>query len=158
MTQAHRATRSVALIASVIAMLAGTACASNEPNAPVLDAGQVIVAERGAEILLAPGQSARVASAGLLLTFAKLVGDSRCPTMATIQCVWSGSVIVDVTAAPLVGSGPTRIVRLETLNTKDTATVAGTRLQLLRVLPEKRTLDSIPLATYRIVLQAGAPN
>lgn len=146
---AHRAAPalSIALVA---------ACASTEPSAPAADRGQVVVAQPGADVTLAVGQSAQIPLANVQVKFKRLVSDSRCPVAPTIQCVWGGSVIVDVEAGPLTGFAYVESKRLETLAGRDTVTVAGQHVRVVRVLPERTSTDSIPLATYRIVLRVGA--
>lgn len=158
MIRTHHAVRACSIVAAAALMLASTACASNDPNAPSLDVDQVVVAEKGAELTLPPGGVGRVPSANLQLHFKRLISDSRCPNHPAIQCVWGGSAAVEIEAGPITGATVVTTVRLEDLAGKDTATVLGTRLRLVRVLPERRSTDSIPLATYRIVLQAGATN
>ncbi len=140
--------------AMTIALLG--ACASTDPSAPVLDPGQVIVAQSGADVTLAVGQTAQIPSANVHVNLRRLVSDSRCPVAAHIQCVWGGSVIVDVEGGPLVGFAYVETKRLETLAGRDTATVAGQPVRLVRVLPERVSTDSIPVAAYRIVLRVGA--
>ena len=132
------------------------ACASTAPSAPVVDPGQVIVAQSGADVTLVVGQSVRVPSANLHLNLKRLASDSRCPVAANIQCVWGGSVIVEVEGGPLVGFAYVETKRFETLSPRDTATVAGQPVRLVRVLPERTSMDSIPVAAYRIVLRVGA--
>lgn len=144
------------LAAALLLSAAAAACASSEPSAPAIKADQVVVAESGAEVTLAPGQSARVTSANLLVTFTKLVSDSRCPTDPRVQCVWGGSAVAEITATPISGFAVVETRRLETLAGKDTTTTLQTPVRLVRVLPERRSTDSISGATYRIVLQVGA--
>ncbi len=141
--------------AAVLALAVLTACASSDPSAPVVDPGHVIVAESGAEVTLAIGQTARIPSANVQFSLKRLVSDSRCPVAANIQCVWGGSVSVDVEGGPLVGHAYAETRRLETLGGRDTTTVAGQPVRLVRVLPERTATDSIPVATYRIVLRVG---
>lgn len=148
--------RVTATLAAALALSLTAACASSEPSAPVLDRGQVIVAQAGADVTLATGQSAQIPSANVQVTFKRLVSDSRCPTAAHIQCVWGGSAIVDVEGTPIVGFAYVETRRLESLADKDTATVAGQPVRLVRVLPERTSMDSISTAAYRIVLRVGA--
>ena len=144
------------ILAGSVAMSSG--CASHEPAAPVADevqSGRVVTGEQGAEITLAPGEIAEVASANLRLRFNRVVGDSRCPVGTSIQCVWSGSVIIELQAGPIVGFHYIELKRLESIAGKDTATVAGQLVRFVRVTPEKRSTAEIPASNYRIVLQVG---
>ncbi len=158
LTRIRHAVRACSTVAAATLLLASAACASNDPNAPSLEVDQVVVGERGAEVTLPPGGVARIPSANLQLHFKRLISDSRCPNHPAIQCVWGGSAAVEIEATRITGTAAVTTVRLEEFAGRDTTTVLGTRLRLVRVLPEKRSLDSIPLATYRIVLQAGATN
>jgi hypothetical protein len=137
----------------------GTGCASHEPAAPATDeaqSGRVITGQAGAEITLAPGEIAEVSSANLRLRFNRVVGDSRCPTDPAIQCVWGGSVVVELQAGPIVGFHYIELKRLESIAGKDTATVAGQLVRFVRVTPERKSTAEIPASNYRIVLQIGA--
>jgi hypothetical protein len=145
------------ILAGSLAMSSG--CASHEPAAPANDeveSGRIITGDTGAEITLAPGEIAEVPSVNLRLRFNRLVGDSRCPNDPAIQCVWGGSVVVELQAGPIVGRQFLELKRLESLAGKDTATVAGQLVRFVRVTPEKRSTAEIPSSNYRIVLQVGA--
>jgi hypothetical protein len=65
--------------------------------------GSDVVAEIGQPLTLMINQTARIETADLDLTFAKVTEDSRCPSDVT--CIWAGqvSIVVDVTAPD--GSG-----------------------------------------------------
>jgi len=149
----HRLTR---LASALLLTATPAACASNDPSAPAIDVDQVVVAESGAETALALGQTARVESANLRVTFTKLISDSRCPTDPRVQCVWGGSAIVEITATPINGFAVIETRRLESLAGKDTTRALLTPIRLVRVLPERLSTDSISSAAYRIVLQVGA--
>ncbi|MES2521346.1 MAG: hypothetical protein V4617_01520 [Gemmatimonadota bacterium] len=155
-TQGRRPPVKTAISAvAAIGVLASVACRSTDPIEPSVDLGRAIAAQAGADITLAPGGVARVADANLNVGFQRLVGDSRCPTKALIQCAWAGSVVVDVQAGPIIGFQYLETRRLETVAGRDTATVAGQLIRLVRALPEKETIDEIPAANYRIVLRVG---
>ena len=143
-------------VSAVLTLALLAACASTDSSAPVFDPGHVIVAESGADVTLAIVQTARIPSANLHVSLKRLVSDSRCPVAATIQCVWGGSVSVEVEGGRLVGFAYVETRRLETLNGRDTTTLAGQLVRLVRVLPERTATDSIPVAAYRIVLRVGA--
>ena len=49
----------------------------------------------GQEILLAPGQTARVADAAATIRFDEVASDSRCP--ADVMCITGGDAVVRVT-------------------------------------------------------------
>src|SRR5688572_29902747 len=128
------------VLAGTLAATAG--CASHEPAAPVstgVDSDRVISGQAGAEILLAPGEVARVASANVHVRFSRVIGDSRCPSDPALRCVWAGSVVVEIQAGPILGYQYIDTRRLETAPGRDTTTVAGVTIRLLRVTPERRS-------------------
>jgi hypothetical protein len=71
------------------------------------------------------------------------------------MCVWQGSVVVEIQAGPITGFQFIETRRLETVPGRDTTSIAGVPIRLVRVTPEKETLNDIPPAAYRIVLQVG---
>lgn len=144
-----------ARLGTLLALFAG--CASSEPNAPVLDVGRIVAADAGAEIVLAPGEIANVASANLHVRFSRVLGDSRCPTKALVQCVWAGSVVIEVEAGPMTGPQFSETRRLETVAGRDTATVGGALIRLLRASPERETTDALPVDRYRVTVVVGTP-
>jgi hypothetical protein len=72
-------------------MLAG--CATDSPVSP---GGPV-----NERVVLAPGQTASVAGAGVQVRFLSVDGDSRCP--ADALCIQGGDAIVRIEAAPASG-------------------------------------------------------
>src|SRR5436190_15929412 len=82
-----------------------TACDSRSPEAP---AGPV-----NAQLVLAPGQTADVATAGIRLRFVAVVGDSRCPADAI--CIQGGDAIVRIDVVPPTGAQATYDLHTATL-------------------------------------------
>ena len=141
-------------VLSVTFLLLG-ACRTSEPNAPVVITDKAVTTEAGAEVTLAPGETAELPSVNLRIRFNRVVGDSRCPTNTQIMCVWAGSVVVDVQGGPITGRQFIETRRLETVPGRDTTTIAGQPVRILRVMPVKDGTAEIPPASYRLVLQAG---
>jgi hypothetical protein len=137
--------------------MASGACKSVEPNAPILVTDRVVVTEADAEVTLGPGETAEIASVNLRVRFNRLVGDSRCPTKSTIMCVWAGSVVVELQGGPITGRQFVETRRLETVPGRDTTTIAGQPVRLVRVTPPREAIGEIPAASDRIVLRAGTP-
>jgi hypothetical protein len=133
------------------------ACASAEPNAPVVAVDRTVAADAGAEVTLAPGETAEISSVDLRVRFNRVLGDSRCPTKAGVMCVWAGSVVVELQGGPITGRQFLETRRVESAPGRDTTSIAGQPIRLVRVSPEKETLSDIPAASYRIVLRAGTP-
>ena len=109
----------------------------------------------GTDFTLAPGESAAIDGQSMQLMFVKLNGDSRCPTNALIQCVWGGSAVIAVRTSSNAG---TRDLPLETLVTRDTATVDGFLVRLVSVTPEPLTTDPIPPSSYRATMRITRKN
>lgn len=147
----HRVVLFPALLA---ASLAGACRTSTGSEPPTGTDRAVVTAGLGREITLAPGGTAKIDEANLYLKVESL-NDSRCPTRALIQCVWAGSVRVRLLASAINGPDWIRTMDLETVTPRDTATVSGQLVRLVRVTPERETVDSIPLPQYRVVLQVG---
>lgn len=140
---------------ALLAVSFALACRSSTGGETPTGADRTAVAARlGSEITLAPGESAKIDEANLYLKVESL-DDSRCPTKALIQCVWAGSVTVRLLANAINGPDWIRTVDLETMPQRDTATVAGQLVRLVRVTPERELTDSIPRSQYRVVLQVG---
>ena len=84
---------------AVFCLLAVTACSEKSPAAP---------SPVSREVVLAPGQTAAVAEAGITLRFEGVSGDSRCPIDAI--CITGGDALVQIAVVPdrRQRRGPTR--------------------------------------------------
>jgi len=82
-------------------MLAG--CATDSPVSP---GGPV-----NEKVVLAPGETASIAGAGVRVRFLGVTGDSRCP--ADALCIQGGDAVVRIEAAPAFG-GPASPFELHT--------------------------------------------
>ena len=155
-TAGRRGHQACHLVLAVTLMLPA-ACRTSEPNAPVLVTDRAITAEAGAEVTLAPGETAELPGINLRIRVNRVVGDSRCPMNTNIMCVWAGSVVVELQGGPITGRQFIETRRLETAPGRDTTTIAGQPVRILRVMPAREGTAEIPPASYRIVLQAGTP-
>lgn len=140
------ATTSLLAIATAIV----GACGSPARDVLTLPTAPTSTVPMGTDFTLAPGESVVVNDGALTLTFTKVQGDSRCPTQSLILCVWAGSAVVEMRATT---GGSSRTVILETVATKDVATVDKYQVQLVGVTPPKLTTDSIPASAYRATLR-----
>jgi hypothetical protein len=131
------------------------ACSSNSGSGPTTPSDQRTNGNAGAEITLAPGMTVDVADVNLRVRFDRVTQDSRCPTNGLILCVWEGSAQVQLQVSRLVGAENLMSVLLETAGSRDTTTVFGQPLTLVRVDPPKVTLDPIPAGAYRAVIRVG---
>ena len=147
----------VTSILTAVALLFALGCGSSAPSSPAADPGLIVVGSQGTEITLKSGGAAELPSVNLRVGFSSVDSDSRCPSKALVQCVWAGSVIVGISVGPINGERPTQLVKLETVAGRDTATVQGHLIRLVKVLPEKEFIEPIPLDLYRIVLMVDGP-
>jgi hypothetical protein len=97
---------------------------------------------------LAPGQTALVG--GLRITFTGVTGDSRCPV--DVVCVWEGDAV-----ASLEVSQPTGAVETRELHTHGPRAVTynGFAIELVRLDPAPRSTQTIPPASYRLVVRVS---
>jgi hypothetical protein len=80
-----------------VLMVGLTACATRTPTTP---GGPVDL-----RLVLAPGETADVAAAGIRIGFQGVFGDSRCPTDAF--CIQGGDAIVRIDVVPSAGRAST---------------------------------------------------
>lgn len=121
------------------------ACSSPSPTDPSISAPA-----QDATIVVGFGTSNQVSS-DLRVSFAQLLGDSRCP--ASVVCVWQGNAAIrlDITTGGRTQSA--------TLNTAGgtayphEATVAGYTFTLVELAPHPQTPDPIPAQQYRATIR-----
>lgn len=103
-----------------------------------------------ATIVLPFGSSNQV-NADLMVSFAKVVEDSRCP--ASVTCVWqgNGAIRLDITTSSGVQSA--------TLNTAGgtsfprEASAAGYTFTIVELDPQRQTADPVPAQQYRATIR-----
>lgn len=100
----------------------------------------------GATVVLPFGASKQVDS-DLRISFAQLVGDSRCPQ--SVVCVWegNGAIRLDVTTG-----GSTHSVTLNTAGGNAyprEASAGGYTFALVELVPPRKTPDPVPAQQYR---------
>ena len=95
---------------------------------------------------LAPGQSTQVGA--LRITFTGVSGDSRCPIDVT--CVWEGDAVAEIEL-----SQPTSAMETRELHTASprSATYGRYQVELVRLDPAPRSTQTIPPASYRLVVR-----
>jgi len=103
------------------------------------------------EFRLAPGQAAAIASTDLVVTFRKVMEDSRCPS--TVVCVWAGNGEVELLARTSAG-GTTPLI-LGTPSGPFEAVVGEYRIQVLGLDPYPEGPPIQPDA-YRLRLRVSA--
>lgn len=103
---------------------------------------------------LAPGQSAAIAGTDLVITFRKVVEDSRCP--ATVVCAWAGNGAVELLARTSAGGTTPQI--LGTPSGPLEAVVGQYRIRILGLdpYPEDPEAQPIPPDSYRLSLRVSA--
>jgi hypothetical protein len=138
---------------SLVAAAVVAGCSTSSMNDPAGASNSAGTTSPGGETTIAYRGSANIVAANLHLSFDSVSSDSRCPPK--LQCVWSGSVIVKLSASQISQMGQVQPVTLSTEPGKDTVTVYGQALKLLRVDPARTSAMPVPEASYRVVVRAG---
>ena len=129
------------------------ACQPSTPPPP-------LAASVGTEFILAPGQSAILADAGLTLTLIAVSNDERCPS--EIECAASGPVTMTVSAQK--GSGEAVEFTLQTFTSnnglapmmefegiQDRVMFEGHQIKITSVLPyPAKSMSEIKASEYRV--------
>ena len=134
------------------ALVTVASCNSSKTNDPLLSNSNSSNA-LPTEITLAPGMYADIASANLRIIFDNVVSDSRCPT--SVLCIWAGSATIQLTTSRISDEKKLTPVTLATETGRDTITVYGQPLRLVRVDPTLTTTDPLPQSSYRMTLRVG---
>jgi hypothetical protein len=102
-------------------------------------------------VVLHIGQPARAGD--VTIEFARVVEDSRCP--ASVDCVWSGQVVVELQVTPPGGAPEALQLKLlgKGMRLDDTMTLGGHTFQLLSVTPYPATPDGIAPAAYEVTVR-----
>ena len=137
---------------TVAALITAAACNSGRLDDPLL-ANNNGRSTLPTEITLAPGMYADIASANLRIIFDNVVSDSRCPT--SVLCIWAGSATIQLTTSRISDEKKLTPVTLATETGRDTITVYGQPLRLVRVDPTLTTTDPLPQSSYRMTLRVG---
>jgi hypothetical protein len=101
-------------------------------------------------VALSVGESAEVG--GRVVTLIDVREDSRCPS--GVQCAWAGDAVVELRVE--AGGEPAVLVLHTTLEPRSTV-AAGLRLTLLRLEPQPRAGEQIPVGDYEasVRIEAG---
>jgi len=127
-------------------------CTQNRP-APAPTAPQSV--KLGEPVVLAPGRSATVGDAGLILYFDAIAQDSRCPQ--GVECFWQGDAAASLSAT-LPGVGTTTAFVLHTFPGFQTVQdYQGYRIALTRVDPYPVYPNEIAPGDYRATVTVTAP-
>lgn len=118
-----------ALAAFLAACGTSTDLEIDDRNEAVLNAPQEVTLQFGAEV--------SVGGSVLMVSFARVVEDSRCPVDVT--CVWAGNATVEVGIR--MGMGPTFPLQLNTTLEPRWVDWHDIRVTLLELLPEPRAGD-----------------
>jgi hypothetical protein len=85
--------------------------------------------------------------------FHGVLADSRCPV--DVVCIVAGDAIVELTVTSTETFGA--VLRLHTTQESQESEVAGYRVRLERLEPERRAGDSPSQADYRVTVTVGVP-
>lgn len=143
---------------SVLLILA--ACSATDPANPTDPDDPAIAVQAESQVgepfTLAPRQEQRIPAIGLVVRFADVATDQRCPRDVT--SVWEGDAEVVVT---VVQDGDERTFHLHTPRDVIGPTAAelrsGHRLELLALEPEPVSDRDTPLDEYRATFRVVAP-
>ena len=130
-----------------------SACANKSNGEPTAPANHNTSSSLPVEVTLAPNNYADITEANLRVIFDNVESDSRCPT--NVACIWAGSATVQLSTTQISGDKNLRRVTLASEIGKDTATVFGQLLRLVRVDPTLTTTTPLPLSSYRITVRVG---
>lgn len=135
---------SCAVLAGLLPGATGCGASAQPPSFPVL-------AELGETFTLSAGASARLDDDRVIVSFAEVPADSRCPVGTA--CVWEGdaTVVAEVTVGgrrsrPELHTGP----RFATV-----AIVDGYRIELVALRPSPPPDGAVPVGDYRADLLVG---
>jgi len=104
----------------------------------------------GDTFVLGVGDTTTIGDLNLLVRFAQVAADSRCPTQGA--CVWAGDAAVVLEITPYLAAS-----RFDTLHTTldpQSVDVGKVELHLVLLDPYPVTAGSIPLRAYRLTLVA----
>ena len=135
------ALRDVILTLALVAATGAGACGASGPTE-----GEPF--ELGAEVTIAPGETARASDGSLKVRFVRVLDDSRCPTDAT--CIWAGEVKLRLA----VEAGEQQVER--DVREGESTTVAARKIELLRVRPQPVSTRKIDAGDYRASLRITA--
>lgn len=122
-----------------VALAAATSCSSSPPTAPMGDAFSLGIGDR-----------ASIAGTPLVLTFQRLVEDSRCAPDVT--CVWSGNAAIEVDARIVGGH---QAVLLNTHVGPREAVVGPFRITLVAFTPPPPSNVRVGEGYYRATLRVA---
>lgn len=131
---------------AMLAVAAVAAACSADRSTPVQPEPQE---SSSTVVALSVGESAEVG--GRAVTLIDVREDSRCPS--GVQCAWAGDAAVELRVDG--GGEPAVIVLHTTLEPRSTA-AAGLRLTLLRLEPQPRAGEPIPVGDYEASLRIEA--
>jgi hypothetical protein len=117
----------------IVIGLAG--CGSS--TGPEVDERLLDVLSAPQELTLAYGEERSVGGSVLMVSFARVVEDSRCPV--DVVCVWAGNALVELGIR--MGMGPTFPLQMSTTLEPRFADWNDIRVTLLELLPQPRAGD-----------------
>jgi hypothetical protein len=143
-------------ISVIVAVVACTSVDRTDPTDPGHPPEAPEESQVGESFILAPRQERSIPAIDLVVRFAEVPADHRCPRDVT--CVWEGDAEVVVIA---VQAGEERTFRLHTprdvIGPTSTELDSGHRLELVRLEPEPVADRYAPRADYRAIFRVAAP-
>lgn len=126
-----------------LVIVAAFSAACSGPGMTGTEGGRTLSVALGQRFEVAVGQTARIEGTDLVVRFARVVEDSRCPI--DIECVWAGdgAVLVEIDA----GAETAEYVVHTTLEPR-ILEIDGFRIRLDGLAPEPRSDAQIPAGAY----------
>lgn len=138
--------RTLAALSLLSAMILFAACASTRAEIRSVGVGDTVT--------LRAAESVTVEPRNVVVQFAEVVSDSRCP--ADVTCVWEGDAEVSVRA--VAADGRSSDLRLHTKEGAPRAEFAGLTVRLVNLDPKPREGKSPRQADYELTIEIAAPS
>lgn len=140
------------LLACALVSVVATACAA--ALAPPVTPPDTATTHAAADVIVRVGETATPAGFGVTLTLTDVRDDSRCPV--DVSCVWAGDAAVVLAVTPDGGRAREVVLHLANDDAR-AAEVAGVRIHLGSLRPERQATTTIRRDEYRVSLSLSRP-
>lgn len=147
LSQTKYSSPALTLLACALASVVATACSA--ALAPAATSPDTATTRAVSDVVVRVGETATPAGFPVALTLTDVRDDSRCPV--DVSCVWAGDATVVLAVTP--DGGQVREVVLHLANEDARAAdVAGVRIRLESLRPERPATTTIRRDEYRVTL------
>ncbi|HEY0591115.1 MAG TPA: hypothetical protein VGF40_05075, partial [Thermoanaerobaculia bacterium] len=105
----------------------------------------------GDQVTIRAGESVTVQPRNVVLQFAEVLSDSRCPVDVT--CVWEGDAEVSIRA--VASDGTSADLRLHTRGETSAPSFKGLTLRLIDLRPQPKEGKALRQAEYELTIEIG---